>query len=173
MALKNVIYLKKEDYKTLKDTGTVTVNGRTEPYNPDNLHCVPDETEEQIADLQAEQAVQGAKITNVEASVKKYYRHKIHIDAYYDDGHSYQIRFNHVSSRSTAYTFLDLYEDALKNSNGKFVVGVVSTNYGDVQAGLIAIQDEGTFTIVFNDDAYGMSTPSENFSILEYTPTEL
>lgn len=106
MALEKALYLKKTDYNTLHDTGTVTVNERTEAYNPDNLHLVPDETQEQIGDLQAEQAVQGAKIDEVQASVvSKYYRHIIDIGLPNHDVEGLTgYCFEYISSRSTAYT---------------------------------------------------------------------
>ena len=69
MALKRIVYLKKEDYNTLKDTGTVIVDGKTITYSEDDDYRVPDETQEQIADLQAEQAVQSAKITTLQSAV--------------------------------------------------------------------------------------------------------
>lgn len=69
MALKRIVYLKKEDFTTLKNTGTVIVDGKTITYSEDDDYRVPDETQEQIADLQAEQAVQGAKITTLQSAV--------------------------------------------------------------------------------------------------------
>ena len=69
MALKRIVYLKKEDYNTLKNTGTVIVDGKTITYSEDDDYRVPDETQGQIADLQAEQAVQGAKITTLQSAV--------------------------------------------------------------------------------------------------------
>lgn len=69
MALKRIVYLKKAAFTTLKNTGTVIVDGKTITYSEDDDYRVPDETQEQIADLQAEQAVQGAKITTLQSAV--------------------------------------------------------------------------------------------------------
>ena len=40
--LKNVIYLSNEDYATLVNTGTVTINGTTLTYDENNLYITPD-----------------------------------------------------------------------------------------------------------------------------------
>lgn len=69
MALKYIIYLSVEQFKEIKTNGSVVVNGQTIVDSPDNDYRVPDETQEQIADLQAEQAVQGAKITTLQSAV--------------------------------------------------------------------------------------------------------
>lgn len=69
MALKYIIYLSVEQFKEIKTNGSVVVNGQTIVDSPDNDYRVPDETQEQIADLQAEQAVQSAKITTLQSAV--------------------------------------------------------------------------------------------------------
>lgn len=69
MALKYIIYLSVEQFKEIKTNGSVVVNGQTIVDSPDNDYRVPDKTQEQIADLQAEQAVQGAKITTLQSAV--------------------------------------------------------------------------------------------------------
>lgn len=48
--LKNVIYLSNSDYQTLYTTGTVTINGTTLTYDPDNVYVTPDVSIYNIAD---------------------------------------------------------------------------------------------------------------------------
>lgn len=103
MAQRYIEFLKQEDFNTAKENGSVEINGETLTYSEENLYLVPDETQEQIADLQAEQAVQSAKITAVEESVKKYYRHRIDI-VESNDGHI--VEFDIINSKATAYTSL-------------------------------------------------------------------
>jgi hypothetical protein len=40
--LKNVIYLSNNDYATLVNTGTITIDGTTLTYDEDNLYITPD-----------------------------------------------------------------------------------------------------------------------------------
>jgi len=46
--LKDVIYLSAEDYNTLYNNGTVTINGTTITYDANNVYIVPDNTQSQI-----------------------------------------------------------------------------------------------------------------------------
>lgn len=41
--LKNIIYISNADFETLVSTGTVTINGETLTYDPDNVYITPDE----------------------------------------------------------------------------------------------------------------------------------
>ena len=70
MALKNIVYLSAENYVTLKETGTVTINGQTINYSEDDVYCVPDETEEKIAELQAELTTHSEKIGGLQTSIQ-------------------------------------------------------------------------------------------------------
>ena len=46
--LKDVIYLSAEDYNTLYNNGTVTINGVTLTYDANNVYIIPDNTQAQI-----------------------------------------------------------------------------------------------------------------------------
>ena len=47
--LKDVIYLSAEDYNTLYNNGTVTINGVTLTYDANNVYIVPDDTDAKIS----------------------------------------------------------------------------------------------------------------------------
>ena len=133
MALKRIVYLKKEDFTTLKNTGTVIVDGKTITYSEDDDYRVPDETQEQIADLQAEQAVQGAKIDEVQASVKKYYRHDISIPL--TNGGDLHISF--PNSVGTAYTTFGQISNYIKAMTRQ-VAYMATDGYGSVSLSYIS-----------------------------------
>ncbi len=69
MALKNVVYLSVEKYTELKINGSIEVDGKTIVYSTDDIYIMPDDTQEQIGDLQAELTTQDAKITTLQSAV--------------------------------------------------------------------------------------------------------
>ena len=51
--LKNVVYLKEEDYIKLKTNGTVEVNGQTITYSDNDIYMTPDNTDSKLASMEA------------------------------------------------------------------------------------------------------------------------
>lgn len=133
MALKNIIYLSNEQYTELKTNGSIEVDGQTIVYSTDDVYLTPDETQEQIADLQAEQAVQGAKITTVEASVKKYYRHDISIPL--TNGGNLHLSF--PNSTGTAYKTFGQISSHIKSMTRQ-VAYMATDGYGSVSLSYIS-----------------------------------
>lgn len=51
--LKNIVYLKEEDYIKLKTDGTVEVNGQTIIYSDNDIYMTPDDTDEKMAAMES------------------------------------------------------------------------------------------------------------------------
>lgn len=74
-ALNNIIFLSQADYNTLYTTGTVTIDGTTLTYSPDNLYFVPDILESQASStlqpklLSAPVTIEGVSETTVEGAI--------------------------------------------------------------------------------------------------------
>lgn len=83
MALRNIVYLSVEQYTELKANGSITVDGQTIVYGEDDVYVTPDETAEQIGDLQAELATQGAKITTLQSAVNNMKLEMFPVDSRY------------------------------------------------------------------------------------------
>ena len=50
--LKNVVYLKEEDYINLKKNGTVEVNGQTVTYSENDIYMTPDDTDSKLTEME-------------------------------------------------------------------------------------------------------------------------
>lgn len=127
---KYVEFLKKEDFDTAKTNGSVEINGKTLEYSEESLYMVPDTTAEDIADIQAEQAAQSAKITAVETSVKKYYKHEV-IVAHPED--TWRATLIIISSDSSEYITLEQVDEIVRGGYGTYpcVINYVeSSAYG-------------------------------------------
>ena len=82
--LKNVVYLKEEDYIKLKTNGTVEVNGQTITYSDNDIYMTPDDTDSKLAAMEAKIYENGLNVGT------KWYKHtrwiRYKIDEYNETG---------------------------------------------------------------------------------------
>ena len=119
--LKNVIYLKEEDYIKLKRDSTVEVNGQTVTYSDNDIYMTPDDTDEKLAAMES-------KIYELGLNVgKKIYEHIITF-TYEPDlsgfEPSIEIIFYSFRKNTNSVMFYDNYEIDINPT------GVISVPFG-------------------------------------------
>lgn len=142
--LKNVVYLKEEDYIKLKTNGTAEINGQTVTYSDNDIYMTPDDTDEKLAAMET-------KIYKLGLNVgKKIYEHTITF-TYEPDQYGFEplfeIIFYSFRKNTDSVMYCDNYEIDINPT------GVISVPFG-ADNGIVAGSSASTPAISESDKPY-------------------
>ena len=123
--LKNVIYLKEEDYIKLKRDGTAEINGQTITYSENDIYMTPDDTDSKLAAIESKIYELGLNTGT------KLYKHTISGSFGTSDiSQNVEAIFYSTRNNTNSFTLFNIFDETIYLSINP--EGIIATPYGKV-----------------------------------------